>query len=978
MTSATYSFIPWLRQGIANNIVETDNLGIPNSNTSAIERPELNVKLRLNTTDINKKIKLHGPGDVLGIHHDAILKVHPIAGTHNFESNALAFIEFYEEDFPWRYTPANRVVSKKRLRPWLTLIVAKEDEYDFYNDGNGLPYVRIKSEAREKVFPNHLETWAWAHVHVNHSMNGSKSETEFQEDFEEKLRTNPDVAYSRLICPRRLERTDGGVKYHAFLIPTFETGRLAGLGEDPKSIPAQKSAWTTNGTANSTTRRDDFPVYHNWEFKTGQYGDFEALVSILKARTLGLNFGKRGMNIEMPGMGLNNVATSKTLGFEGALKPPSYSRENWPGDKGGNIAFNNKLKAILNIPQDIQESGNNPLNPYNSSNDSNVFYSGNVVDDPIVTPPIYGKWHALAKKVGESSNKKWVDDLNLDPRNRAVASMGAQIIRKNQEQFMEMAWEQIGDFNEANQRIREAELTRMINNAIYENNYAQLDEDQLLMISSAAQNSILIPDSKKGDSDPSMTFEAKLSETRIPNAARSAAFRKIIRPGKKAIKKINRMGIEDKEVTRTPIQKNLMTNFNLENEDEALTTAKKKANPLMVVPTSDVKTAIRYLLNIKETEAQENKEAQPDPEIIAFQQLFEKDFKTFSTNINNLEIVQTPPPITYLSDFSNSLFAQLNPLLTISDYITPMILSGNNTIEEIKPLMAYPEILEPMFMHLQNLSQDYIIPNIREIPENTVTLLENNQVFIESFMAGLNHEMANELLWREFPTDQRGSCFRNFWDDKDSQSTAGDNDILAMDEWTGDLGTHNQRINNIDGSSERKKNFIVLLIRGDLLKKFPNTVIFAQKAVSAPAGSPRSLADANEPNNIKRPIFQAKLEPDIILLSFDLTKEEASGDANDPGWFFVMQERPGEITFGLDESEVIPDSPATQWSDLEWGHLVGENDNLDNLYSIPCTSIRSSVPFDSPGRWGSNSADMAYILFQTPVIFARHAQEMLP
>ena len=42
--------------------------------------------------------------------------------------------------------------------------------------------------------------------------------------------------------------------------------------------------------------------------------------------------------------------------------------------------------------------------------------------------------------------------------------------------------------------------------------------------------------------------------------------------------------------------------------------------------------------------------------------------------------------------------------------------------------------------------------------------LETNPRFIESYMVGLNHEMARELLWREYPTDQRGTCFRQFWD----------------------------------------------------------------------------------------------------------------------------------------------------------------------------------------------------------------------
>jgi len=31
-------------------------------------------------------------------------------------------------------------------------------------------------------------------------------------------------------------------------------------------------------------------------------------------------------------------------------------------------------------------------------------------------------------------------------------------------------------------------------------------------------------------------------------------------------------------------------------------------------------------------------------------------------------------------------------------------------------------------------------------------------------MVGLNHEFAPEFLWREYPTDQRGSYYRQLWD----------------------------------------------------------------------------------------------------------------------------------------------------------------------------------------------------------------------
>ena len=40
---------------------------------------------------------------------------------------------------------------------------------------------------------------------------------------------------------------------------------------------------------------------------------------------------------------------------------------------------------------------------------------------------------------------------------------------------------------------------------------------------------------------------------------------------------------------------------------------------------------------------------------------------------------------------------------------------------------------------------------------------QTNNRFIEAYLVGLNHEMARELLWREYPTDQRGTYFSSFW-----------------------------------------------------------------------------------------------------------------------------------------------------------------------------------------------------------------------
>jgi hypothetical protein len=150
------------------------------------------------------------------------------------------------------------------------------------------------------------------------------------------------------------------------------------------------------------------------------------------------------------------------------------------------------------------------------------------------------------------------------------------------------------------------------------------------------------------------------------------------------------------------------------------------------------------------------------------------------------------------------------------------------------------------------------------------------------------------------------------------------------------------------------------------------------------------LSDANTEANILLPVFLATLEPDIYLFGFDLDKEEAKGDSTDaskPGWFFALRERPGQIRFGLDDyTPTDPDDPPmpvndpANWNDLSWEHLVEEKAELGN-YQVNIThhfaagTGSENVPL---AEWGKNAADMAYILYQNPVLFARHGQEMLP
>ena len=117
-TLPEYSFFPWVRQGLGNRITADDF-----DNTVKL-RASLQVTLELTGTGMGanlaqqfpRPIPLVGPGDVVGIEPRAFLRCEPRNWVTNFEPNYVPFVEFYDEDFPWRYTPA-RADATHRLRP---------------------------------------------------------------------------------------------------------------------------------------------------------------------------------------------------------------------------------------------------------------------------------------------------------------------------------------------------------------------------------------------------------------------------------------------------------------------------------------------------------------------------------------------------------------------------------------------------------------------------------------------------------------------------------------------------------------------------------------------------------------------------------------------------------------------------------------------------------------------------------------------
>jgi hypothetical protein len=351
--------------------------------------------------------------------------------------------------------------------------------------------------------------------------------------------------------------------------------------------------------------------------------------------------------------------------------------------------------------------------------------------------------------------------------------------------------------------------------------------------------------------------------------------------------------------------------------------------------------------------------------------------------------------------------AALNPRVTFPRRLSAFVRFPKyirvDVPELMFPAMAYPDITDAMYAPLADISQDLVLPNVKLIPPNTISLLKTNQKFIEAYMVGLNHEMGHELLWREYPTDERGSYFRQFWDvdgiikptsaeeaaavtlaqkaAEQAKLTEDHKDIKPLDTWTraSTLGSHNAR------SSSGAESQVVLLIRGDLLKRYPNTLIFAQKAVPAEAADkpkidPKIDTDLTRPEfetELMFPLYKGELPPDIKFFGFDMTIEQARGTSpvapftDTLGWFFVVQEVPGEPRFGMD-LKFDPGTDGVSWDDLAWDKFGG----VDIAFITKGVKPDAGLPADQ-SMWGVDSAKMASILFQKPVMVAVHANEML-
>jgi hypothetical protein len=215
-----------------------------------------------------------------------------------------------------------------------------------------------------------------------------------------------------------------------------------------------------------------------------------------------------------------------------------------------------------------------------------------------------------------------------------------------------------------------------------------------------------------------------------------------------------------------------------------------------------------------------------------------------------------------------------------------------------------PRFDSPMAHSLAELGEHWLLPGLAGVPANTALGLRTNGAFVEAFMVGLNHEFGRELLWREFPTRLTATFFDRFWDAAVAPTEPPD--IPQLDQWA----------DRALGAPTIRPERFVLLLRSELMRRFPDAVVTATKRGAAPG---QALL----------PTFRGSLDPDVTFFGFAIPLADADQYA------ISIAEQPGAPRFGFEVGEAPGDVSHAPATDASAARLAGRLRQLPARITIP-------------------------------------------
>ncbi|MBD3350135.1 MAG: hypothetical protein GF364_01460 [Candidatus Lokiarchaeota archaeon] len=624
--------------------------------------------------------------------------------------------------------------------------------------------------------------------------------------------------------------------------------------------------------------------------------------------------------------------------------------------------------------------------------------------DPLVTYPVYGRYFKHVDEIKKptisrdkaiwNTKDPWIHELNLDWRYRLAASLGTWVIQNNQEEFMEECWMQVGRIRAANERLRRAKIAFDFNKRIFQNHFLNLSREHLTFLTTPFH---VLPTLNVQNTE--LSVKDMYNTTGITSGVISPALIKI------AGNHIKSNQIFDATQIFTPYFK--IDTVNAELSDDLKPSGNKDKD-------LDLNEFMGEAFGIKEDLPEWNlkKQKPKEEEIPLYQkQTIEAPIAGMFGEETGEDNKDQVPTVNYIMDSANVMFfpnAIKNTLeITLSNII--QFNDDRDIFDDFDPIMECPIIETPMYGKLKEINQDYLMPGIGEVENNSIFVLRENRKFIESFMVGLNHEMGRELLWREFPTDQRGTIFKYFWDYSNAMVDENGDivpppDIADIHKFKHILGENKvilspmQQTMHIfqqaletggsfnftfsgqirDSEVEKNKNSnkdvdgdepeLVLVIKADLVKRYPDLNIFgvfAKKELEIKDVDDvgELTMDNKKISQIILPSFRGQLADDTIIVGFPFDEDEIF-DNDEDIYYIVLQENQELPTFGLDAGGLGDDAAEAEADsgagDLSW-------DQIDDKYIGNGYINNVEEAFKINDDSDVNSSLIAKLTYQKPV-----------
>jgi hypothetical protein len=848
-------FMPWVRRGMGSNIALID-LG----QTSLPADIDIPAKIDIDGEVAERTLSLRGPTHAKAISDQQIARRYPAPGTADAEYDYFPHIEFSAQDLPWVLSPT-MADSSGKLRPWVLLICVENSKCTLSSSSVGVPSQLL---VNSKELPDPAETWAWGHL---------QSVVPFA-TIQSAIDAAGGRVISRLVCPRRLQP---GKSYRAAVVNGWK------LAAD-QLIPS----W------GDTSKDVTLDVFDTWTFSTGDAGSFEELCERLApvpAKTLTL--GANPMDIQDLGI-LDTFAGEDEIivDYTGALLDAGTTPKPLP--PGEEAAY------LADLTKHLDQSRQRPVVKLSDP-------------DPVVTAPRYGEYaigHDVPLKAGQ-----WYSELNLSPRRRTAAGIGAGIVRKNQERYMARAWDQVGPIREAN---------RVINTSRLQAEIGRTWKQKVDTLNDFEKLSILRPQASFVRDSADTPIRRKIRTSSLPTGILSPSFMRRIRPSSVSAKTLN----SDAYYRVIPGQE--PSNKSRPNWRAGLVTQLK-------TPLLRRRAGIGVVKHSSGTRLTDMRR-----------------FSVLGLPIPHVPVLQVALSDTFrLTQDSKRVIQRLKPVKTSRKRLENRIsglatLLADSSDEELPTqIQAYPEIDDALVWDVMEMSTELVSPGINDFPQNAVRLLEAEPGFVAAVLAGANHEFTRELLWREYPARPGGTAFKRFWDRPDPTLS----DIRDMQDWPlksplSDLGTAGVET-------------AVLLVRGDLIRQYPGVRILL-------LGPKDSVA--------QEPSFVGRIPSDIRFLGFDVPdlKDLTSADSE---YKIIFEEPPGEPRFGLDAVSDHSAQTLSTYNDLAWNQI--EPVDATYLRIADQAALSSNTMLRKEARWGLNAAHMALATYQRPYRRVFWARDLL-